>query len=243
MSKTSDTTPMDKVVNYIKEGIDNQTFKHGDRLPSERKLALELGVSRPNVKQALQKLETYGIVKTYPQSGTVVSHFSKEQYDNMIHNSLEEEKFDFFDLVYVRVLLEIEVCRLAALNHTTEDIEHAEAALKAVETCKDSDDRVKKDFEFHQAIAQCGHNPVIASLLLIITPDIMKYYHKYRFCTVSERIVMTEHREYITYIKNGEASKIRELVLRHLRNQIETAEILSGKEMPHFKLENITQYL
>lgn len=42
----------------------------------------------------------------------------------------------------------------------------------------DTELRVEKDFAFHQAIAQGGHNPVISSLLLIITPDILKYYQK-----------------------------------------------------------------
>lgn len=242
MSKNTDPAPVEKVVSFIKKGIEDHIFSPGDRLPSERKLAESLCVSRPHVRRAFQKLETYGIVQTFPQSGTVVSPFNKDQLDGLVQDALKEEKYDFFSLVYVRVLLEIEACKLAAVYRTDEDIARAEAALRDLELCKDPDDRVQKDFSFHHAIAECSHNPVIVSLLLIITPDIMTYYHKYRFCSVPERIVSTEHREFIMNIKNGEVDSMRELVLRHLHNQIETAEALSGKEMPQFKPDATLHY-
>lgn len=241
MIKNCDPAPVEKIIEYVKDGIANHKFNPGDRLPSERKLAETFHVGRPHVRQALQKLETYGIVQTFPQSGTVISEFSKEQFDSLVHDALKEEKYDFFSLVYVRVLLEIEACKLATIYRTEEDMARVEQSLRKLEASKDPDERVKNDFAFHHAIAECSHNPVIVSLLLIITPDIMRYYHKYRFCTIPERIVNTEHREFILYIKEGGADKMRELVLRHLRNQIETAEVLSGKKMPQFKLDTIPQ--
>lgn len=74
-------------------------------------------------------MELYGIVKIYPQSGTVVSEFSKDQLDTMITDALKISKYDFSSLVYVRVLLEIEVCKLCAINRTEEDLENIEKHL------------------------------------------------------------------------------------------------------------------
>lgn len=109
-----DFTPVDKVIKYIQEAISNKEYLPGDRLPAERKLSEILGVGRPHIRKAIQRLEMYGIVRTMPQSGTFIAAFSKEQMENMVSETLKVSKYDFYSLVYVRVLLEIEVCKLAA---------------------------------------------------------------------------------------------------------------------------------
>ena len=172
----------------------------------------------------MQKLETYGVVETRPQSGTIVTEFSKSQIDNLFNETLKVDKYDFYSLVHVRVLLEIDACTLAAKNCTSEDIDKVEKALRELEECQDPKQRIEKDFAFHHAIACSSHNPVLASLLLIITPDIMKFYHKYRFCTVPERQVIAEHRDYIAKLKTRDTEGMKELVLNHLANQINFAK-------------------
>ena len=82
-------------------------------------------------------------------------------------------------MVYVRELLEIEAVKLCARNRTVEDLAVIEAALKECEEKFYTDERVSKDFAYHQALARGAHNPVIASLLLVITPDVLRYYQRY----------------------------------------------------------------
>ena len=114
MKDEVNSQPVKLVIEHIKKQIAERQILPGERLPSERKLSELLKVSRSHVREALQKMELYGIVKTYPQSGTVVSEFSKDQLDTMITDALKISKYDFSSLVYVRVLLEIEVCKLCA---------------------------------------------------------------------------------------------------------------------------------
>ena len=212
-------SPVDTVISYIQQAITNKDYLPGDRLPAERKLSEMLGVGRPNIRKAIQKLELYGIVKTFPQSGTVISTFTKEQFDQMFNETLKVSKYDFYSLVHVRVLLETEACMLAAQNRTQEDLENIETILKTLELTSDADKRMKLDFDFHQAIAHSSHNEVLSSLLLIITPDIMKYYHRFRLCTTSERTTESEHREYMQKIKEQDVKGIKELVQRHQGNR------------------------
>ena len=80
----------------------------------------------------------------------------------MITDALKISKYDFSSLVYVRLMLEIEVCKLCAINRTEEDLENIEKTLVELEEKFDTELRVEKDFAFHQAIAQGGHNPVIS---------------------------------------------------------------------------------
>ena len=133
MKDDINSQPVKLVMEYLKKQISERRILPGERLLSERKLSELLNVSRSHVREALQKMELYGIVKTYPQSGTVVSEFSKDQLDTMITDALKISKYDFSSLVYVRVLLEIEACKLCALNRTEQDLENIEKALIELE--------------------------------------------------------------------------------------------------------------
>ena len=66
-------SPVDLIISQINNLIKSGALKPGDRLPSERKLAEHLGVTRTQVRDAINKLQFYGIVRVNPQSGTVVN--------------------------------------------------------------------------------------------------------------------------------------------------------------------------
>lgn len=207
-----------KVINFIKEAVESHKLLPGDRLPAERKLVEQLGVSRTVVRQALQKLELYGVVKTMPQSGTFVSSFPKKQLDMLINNAIEVGRYDFDSLMSVRVLLEAEALRLCALNHTEQDMENIVAAFTEFEQNLNTERRQETDFNFHLTISKGAHNPVIHSMLLSIIPDTLKYYEKLHLCRSVEARTRSEHREMIEYISSrgqtGESA--RELLERHL---------------------------
>ena len=77
MKQETNHSPVERVVDYIKTQIAEKQVNPGDRLPSERKLSELLKVGRPHIRAALQKLETYGVVETRPQSGTTLPSFLK----------------------------------------------------------------------------------------------------------------------------------------------------------------------
>ena len=65
--------PVDKIIRQIRELISSGQLRPGDKLPSERQLSERFGLGRTNVRDAIHKLEFYGILKTLPQSGTFVA--------------------------------------------------------------------------------------------------------------------------------------------------------------------------
>ena len=89
MKDEINSKPVKHLIELIKKQISERQILPGERLPSERKLSELLKISRSHVREALQKLELYGSVKTYPLSGTVVSEFSKDQLDTMITDALK----------------------------------------------------------------------------------------------------------------------------------------------------------
>lgn len=229
MNHSPNGKQVETVLKYIKQELYSGRLQPGMRLPAERRLAEQLGVGRAHVRAALQKLEFYGIVRTFPQSGTVVAQEKMQVLDRMITDALQIQPYDFASLVHVRVLLEIEAIRLCARNRTQEDLDAIAAALEACEEKFYTEERVSKDFAYHQALARGAHNPVIASLLLIITPDVLRYYQRYRVCTVPQEEVYFEHRELFRLVAERDETGAEEMLRRHLRSLSEFARSYSDE--------------
>lgn len=222
MAKKSNQIPkVETVIRHVRALLDSGRLLPGDRLPAERCLAEHLGVSRAHVRTALQKLEFYGIVKTYPQSGTVVTEHTVQVLESMITDMLEIDSYDFSSLVDVRILLEVEAVRLCARRRTDSDLADIRAASDECHKYFNTDRRVEKDFAFHQAIARGSHNPVICSLLLVITPDVLSYYQKYKVCSVPQEIVHKEHCDMIEAIEAGDEERGEAVLRQHLKAILE----------------------
>lgn len=203
------------VLCHIKELLDTGRLQPGDRLPSERKLAERFSVSRAHVRSAFQTLESYGIVKTYPQSGTEISDYKLSVLQSLMDNKLEVDTFDFYSLVYVRVLLEAEAIRLCATNRSGEDIKVMQGALDEFAQSLSTESQDERDFAFHLSIARASHNPVISSLLLLISPDVLKYYRAYKACTVPPTSVLQEHRDMLQCIIDQDPDAAEECLRHH----------------------------
>jgi len=100
-------TPVDKIIRQIRSLITTGELEPGDKLPPERKLSEKFGVGRSVVREAIRKLDFYGIVKTLPQSGTVIEGMGIVALEGLITDVLNIEETDFQSLVETRLLLEM----------------------------------------------------------------------------------------------------------------------------------------
>ena len=116
--------PADKIIDQIRSLIRTGQLKPGDKLPPERKLVEQFGVGRGHVRDALKKLEFYGILKTLPQNGTVVAGMGVKALEGLISNVLDIEAPDFYSLVETRMMLELKAVELAAERRTDGDLIH-----------------------------------------------------------------------------------------------------------------------
>ena len=167
-------SPADIIVKQIKELISSGVLRPGDRLPPERALAERFGVGRGHIREAIKRLEFYGILKTIPQSGTIVASLGGNALEGLISNVLHLEKEDFQSLMETRALLEIQAARLAATRAT--DAEIAELAQTHEEFCsqaRSGASGLDEDLKFHLRIAEYTRNSVLRSLINLLTPDIV----------------------------------------------------------------------
>jgi GntR family transcriptional repressor for pyruvate dehydrogenase complex len=212
--------PADKIIRQIRNLITSGQLNPGDKLPPERKLSEKFGVGRSTVRDAIRKLEFYNIVKTYPQSGTFINGLGPAALEGLISDILDLENTDFASLVETRVLLETNSASFAAKRRTSEDITLLEKALEAYEAKVSQNlSAVEEDLLFHIQIAEASKNKVLKSLLLVITPDIVKNFVNLEICsddTTMRRV--QEHRDILQRIIDKDAKGARKAMQDHLND-------------------------
>lgn len=219
-------SPVDKIIKQIRSLITSGQLVSGDKLPPERKLAERLGVSRGNVRDAIKKLEFYGILRTLPQSGTVVSGMGITALEGLISDVLKLEKSDFTSLVETRVILETNAAKLAAERRTSEDIIEIQQALQAYESkIKNAKSAVEEDLMFHLKIAEASKNAVLKSLMLIITPDIVHSFIQFKVCDEqTEFKAFYEHQQILQHIIEQDGEAASKVMKKHLRDVTEFSQ-------------------
>ena len=115
---SSQKDEVEMVISQIRELIITRQLEPGDKLPSERSLSQKFGVSRNQLRLAIQKLEFYGLVQKFAKSGTFVSRIGVDAINVMISNILHLQTPDFKSLVETRIILETKAIKLAAIRRT-----------------------------------------------------------------------------------------------------------------------------
>src|SRR6202165_1141919 len=115
----------------IRNLLSTGTLKAGDRLPPERELASQFGVGRGHVREALRKLEFYGVLQTFPQSGTIVASLGAGALARLISNLLDLDRDDIKALTETRGILEMHSAQLAAQRASKDAIADIKDALES----------------------------------------------------------------------------------------------------------------
>lgn len=211
--------PSDLILRQLKELVSNGTLRPGDRLPAERELALQFGVGRSHVRDALRRLEFYGVLRTLPQSGTVVAEAGVEALSGVIRNVLEFDGEDLAALLETRVVLEAETARLAAMRASADDrkqIARTHELFRARAAA--GDPALHEDLAFHLAIAKAARNSVLASLVHLVAPDIMRHHGASKTCDKSRLVeVIGEHEAICDAIAAREPDRAAAAMTNHAR--------------------------
>lgn len=192
----------------------------GSRLPAERELAKQLGVSRPSVREALIALEVEGAIEVRTGSGIYVLGPKARKPSN--RKSVDAAEWGPLELMRARELVESEVAALAARHAQKADVQRIAQALQQM---RDEVSRGKEpregDEAFHNAIAQACGNEVLS--------DTVHGYWQARHGTLFERLgdyfedqrswdaALVEHAAVLDAIRARNAGAARSAMQRHLK--------------------------
>ncbi len=154
------------ILGQLRQLIATGQLKSGDKLPTERDLALRFMVSRTSVREALRALEAMGLIRSRPGEGTFVREITIETLIEPFASLIFAQKGTVLEILEARRLLEPLIAGLAAQRATAEDLQQMEAAL-AAQAAEVAAGRsgAGGDKDFHYAIAVAAQNKVILRIV------------------------------------------------------------------------------
>lgn len=209
----------------------------GDRLPSERDLAADLGVGRSSVREALRVLEVMGLIRTAtgsgPQAGAIVIAAPSGGMSTLLRLQVAAQGFPLADVVQTRLVLEDAVAaRLAA------DPQRDLDGVRGILTAMDADGLTAPEFlaldaELHYALAEASGNTVIAAMMAGLRTAIESYVLEGSariedWAAMAARL-RVEHHEIVDAIEGGRADAARALVHGHITGYYSAAGLVPGE--------------
>src|SRR6188508_3121124 len=207
------------VVNHVRGLIERGTLRPGDRLPAERDLALQIGVSRPTIRAGLRTLAAMGVVRSRHGSGTYIPEGPPALNTDALSFLAALHGFTRDEMYEARRILEVGAAGLAADRATADQIATlAEEVASLFASLQEPRVFLVHDINFHRAVAAASGNPIVASLVEMVSA----LYYERRRQTAEQaspqdhRDAAEMHRRIYQAIRARDAEAARQLMNTHL---------------------------
>lgn len=228
----------DNIVEQLETMILEGTLQAGQRLPAERALAERFGVSRPSVREAVQKLVARGLLTSRQGGGNYVSESLGSSFSDPLLELLEGRPGAQRDLLEFRHTLEADCAYYAARRATDLDrqqLQEAYEALQACYTCEGGASRAEEgaaDARFHLAIAEASHNLVLLHTIrglfdLLKRNVVTNIGGMYALRSEARHMLVAQHQALFDAIMGGHAEDARRAAGEHInyvRDMLEERE-------------------
>jgi len=204
---------IDQLIALIKDG----TLKPGDKLPPERKLAEDLNVSRTAIREALRSLETMGYISSKVGGGTYINAITLGNVMNPFSAVLSQNKKLIVELLEVRMLLETEIARLAALRITPAKIQALQKAIESMRAeVTAGRNGLEADNEFHNALAIASENEAL-KLILDMCGDLLTQTREATLNIEGQpEITLKDHEQIFEAVRKGDSMLAMRRMKQHL---------------------------
>lgn len=231
----------DKIVQSLRMLIEQNNMQVGDRLPAERKLCEQLGVSRSSLREAIQQLVSQGLLLSKVGAGNYLQqlpiHWSQQTIVEPLSNLIDVDPEYRFDVQESRLILEGGTAWYAAQRATAEDIVKIRTCYDEIahyQSLGEDDEAARADAKFHLAIAEASHNVVLIQLMRSLF-DLLQfnvvlgrrkvYSESHRFDQLQD-----QHLNVITAIERQDPEAARQAVCGHIEFVIKQVRSIDEEE-------------
>src|SRR3954454_2129756 len=158
------------VVSHVRTLIERGELRRGDRLPAERDLATQIGVSRPTVRAGLRALAAMGVVKSRHGSGTYIPDGPPSLGSEPLSFLAALHGFTRDEMYEARRILEVEAAGLAAERVTSDHLATLAEEVAGLFANRDNPHLfLVHDINFHRAVADAAKNPIVGALVGMVS--------------------------------------------------------------------------
>lgn len=210
----------ERVADGILARIASGEWGPGHRLPGERQLAGELGVSRVSVRAALQNLKARGLLDAVQGGGTRVIASARVMDPGML-DLVRVNAENLTDLAEIRSILEVWAVGRAALRRTEADMAELSHIMAATEAdIAAGEHKSENDVRFHMAIARASQSGIYQHIVALIRGVLreMVDYHRYELFTTRDDdiLILEQHRAIFDGIKARDPEAAQAAMRSHL---------------------------
>ncbi|WP_072314739.1 FadR/GntR family transcriptional regulator [Agrococcus sp. Marseille-P2731] len=218
-------------VDQLLDAIIDGALTAGEQLPPEGQLAVEFGVSRLTMREAVRLLQAQGVIVQVPGSRHRIAPVAEwTGMDAVVRHarSAGQRKQSSLELLEVRMMIETGAARLAAGRRTDEDLAVLEDALVRMSEhheAGDVDGFVAADLDFHDAIIRAAENRILVAAIRPLTAMLEETRGETSAVHAIREHAIAEHRTVLEAIRAGGATEARDAMARHMQ---QTHEDLVG---------------
>jgi len=170
VTPSSSGQAIEEVVARVSELIKASQLKAGDRLPPERELAKQLGVSRPSLRAGLRAMSSMGVLKSRQGAGTFVADGPPMLDSEPLRLLASLHGFSFNHMFEARSILEVGAAGLAAEHATGEQLATlADEIAEMYANLNEPQQYLVHDICFHRAVAAASNNPTLVTLVEMVS--------------------------------------------------------------------------
>jgi GntR family transcriptional repressor for pyruvate dehydrogenase complex len=213
----------DEVYKQLVSLISDGQLKPGEKLPSEREMASDLGISRQSIREALYRAEIMGLIEVRQGEGSFVLSSVGETLKPPLLVLLEEEAGRIFEFLEVRKLIEGWCAGKATAEATAEDLDRMAGIVERMAASTPGDSQWEDvDVEFHLAIAAATHNVIAIHIMEALKESFGSFFRFRKVLTRPEKkeLLLRHHHEIYRAISQRDPSLAKRKVIDHL-NYIE----------------------
>lgn len=208
----------EQMAQRIRQRIVDGDIKTGHRLPNERDLAKQYGVSRTVVREAIKTLKQEGLVEVRAGLGTFVidgtGEALKQSFNLMMSFGHDNP---LADIVEIREILEPHIAVIAATRATEDDLARMQQAVDLMEEHIEVIEKyTEEDHNFHLALARATQNAIIPRLIASIVDLLQELRKRIAFVDGARERGQGHHRNIIAAIRNNDPEAARAAMQAHL---------------------------
>lgn len=222
-----------QIIDQIQRMIMDGTFKNGDKLPPERQITEQLGVSRSSLREALKALEVLGLIESKHGGGSYISNNIGASILKSISIAFRLNGGTVNEILELRYALERESVRILTLKGTDEQIKQLEDIVDRMDEKQSEDEKVRLDIEFHNTLIKNTNNILfqiiadsISELLELFIKGIREIYNNDNE-NMKTYYFVEQHRNIVNAIKERDPDKAFKVLCEHLQLTDEDLKNLS----------------
>jgi GntR family transcriptional regulator, transcriptional repressor for pyruvate dehydrogenase complex len=205
------------VTRYVRGLILSGELRPGQRLPPERELVTEIGVSRTSARAGLRSLAAKGVLQTKHGTGTFIAEGPPVLDSEPLSFLAALHGFTPHEMFEARCTLEVGVAGLAATHATGEQLlAIAEEVTGMFASLEDPQTFLVHDIRFHRAVAAASGNPILVSLVQMVSVIFYELCRRTADQTGNPRAVAEMHRAIYQAIRARDRARAQRLMCEHL---------------------------